>query len=495
MDGYRIASGLLVDGDGWARLGAGERAVGIAWPQYSVGPQGADAAQWQVRSCDIDDDEVHVELMTQRLRATVRHSVVGRIWRLRATLQNTGPVPLSVSQVSLDLAPGQGQAWVWGGGAEALVSLASSVEPGRPWALVLRRGQLTDTAGRLVWLASGQGLDPGQRLVLDLDGRRCPDWESVWDWLPSWLPGPAVSRPLPVELRLPDAAVSAPDCEVVEDGWVTLVNGVGQQRVSVRGAFGEVSLDVAFAPSLRSTVQTMSRQLARLAREVPGAIVQAEGTSPDRRAQAMDRTARRLLVLQASRDQVPEQDLVRGWLLDGVTHLLVTGGLPGPSTIAALAGEVQRGDGQAEAALADAMAVLAPLPGMGLALSRAWAALWGSGAEVASVRAALERVQRDAGSDPLSQIERYLLTGRGDEEWVLGCWEGLLGGGLPGRRDPELDPTELAQLVAATGLLPESGTRRGGAVLAAAQVATRRLLARYPQDPDVLAWLVLAQQD
>jgi len=26
-------------------------------------------------------------------------------------------------------------------------------------------------------------------------------------------------------------------------------------------------------------------------------------------------------------------------------------------------------------------------------------------------------------------------------------------------------------------------------------VATRRLLARYPQDPDVLAWLVLAQQD
>ena len=127
--------------------------------------------------------------------------------------------------------------------------------------------------------------------------------------------------------------------------------------------------------------------------------------------------------------------------------------------------------------------------------SASGAALWGSGAEVALVRAALERVQRDAGPDPLSQIERYLLTGRGDEEWVLGCWEGLLGGGLPGRRDPELDPTELAQLVAATGLLPESGTRRGGAVLAAAQVATRRLLARYPQDPDVLAWLVLAQQD
>ncbi|MDO5287471.1 MAG: hypothetical protein Q4G45_11730 [Actinomycetia bacterium] len=493
MNRYVIAPDLVVEADGVARLGPEEPALGISWPQCTVGPDGADSLTWQVRTCDTDDDEVYVELVAGSLRATLRQSVVAGTWRLRASLHSTGPEPVTVSAVSLRLDPGQGLVRVWGAGAAGLVALASSDQPGRPWALVLRRGQLTDTAGRLVWLPDGTRLDPGQRLVLDLDGRRCLDWESVGDRLPSWLPVDAVTLPQPVELRLPDAAVSALDCEVVEDGWATLITGSGRAQVAVRGSFGEVGLELSFAPSVRTAAQSLARQLARLAREVPGAILQSDGTGPERRAQALERTARRLLVLQASRAQVREQDLVRGWLLDGVTHLLVTGGQPGASTIAALAGEVQRGDGQAEAVLLEAVPVLPDEPGLGLTLSRAWVALWGAGAEVDVVRAAMERLR--PGSDPVSQVEHHLLTGSGHEQQVLGRWEGLLGGGLPGRLHPEPEPTETARLVAATALLPESGDRRAGPVLVAAEIASRRLLAAYPDDPDVLAWLLLAQRD
>ncbi len=499
MDAYVIERGLIVRDDGSACLGLGQPSLAVSWPRHAIGSSGSDQLDWRAVTTGADDTEVEIELEALDLRASLRHTVTGDRWRVRATLRNAGLAPVSVSGASVDVSAGLGQAWVWGGGAAAAVVLAAGPDASRPWALSLRRGELTDEGGELRWLSSGETLAPGQRVVLELDGVACPDWgAAAWNALPSWLPTTALREGEGLELALPDAAVQAPECEVTEDEAVTTVSGTGRRRVVVSGSFGRVSLDADFAPSLTAAVRATSRQLARLVREVPGAVLQADGTGPDDRARALDRAARRLLVLQAAREHGAEQDIVRGWLLEGVTHLVVTGGVVGASTVAALAGEVQRrGDVQAQTALLEAVAHLDAAPGMGLVLTRAWVALWGAGVDVAPVRTALEAVLASPDDSDLARIERQLLQRDGTTEAdLLGRWQGMLGAGLPGRGLPAVDPVGMARLVATSSLITDAGAS-GAAndVVTAAETVALRLLAGHGDDPDVLSWLVLAQRD
>jgi hypothetical protein len=99
--------------------------------------------------------------------------------------------------------------------------------------------------------------------------------------LPAWLPPLAVRGGEPIDLALPDAGVVATGCTVGEGADGTEIHGEGLQQVSVHGAFGEVHLELAFAPALTEAVDAAARQVARLVREVPGAVYQVDDTGPD----------------------------------------------------------------------------------------------------------------------------------------------------------------------------------------------------------------------
>ena len=474
-------------GDGSARVGARGPAIGIVLPRHAIGGEGSDVLVWQPRATR-GTDEVETEYVAGPFRAVVQHDFADSSWRLRASLSNSSDDPISVSQVLLDIHPGDGQAWVWAAGAAGLVVLITPDEG--LWALSLRRGSLTREGGDVVWLDSGTSLAPGRRVVLELVGRRCKGWDEVASMLPPWLPSLAVRGGEPVDLALPDAGVIAEGCSIIEGPEGTEIRGAGLQQVRVHGAFGEVTLELAFAPALTEAADAAARQVARLVREVPGAVHQADGTGPDGRARALDRTARRLIILQSAHSD-EAADRVRGWLLMGVTDLLQTGGIAGPFTLAALAGELQRRDDPlALQTLLDAIPDADAVPGAVLALMRVWAVLWGLGQDPEPVRQALAWVLAQPVRTRLERIEHALV--RGDAQ-AANELLAVLGGGLPGAPVPVPEVWETAYAVALASLVRDEDPA-APRVVQAAELVARWLTARDPSDADVLAWLLLGER-
>ena len=481
MDDDTVVPGLAEDGS--VRIGADGPGLRVVLPRHAVGAEGSDALDWTSRTV-VDDDEIAIDSTYGSLRAAVRHEVSTSTWRVRVSLANGTGDEVSFSHARLAVDPGTGQAWVWAAGVTGLVVLESE---GELWALSLRQGRLVREADETSWLPDGTTVPAGRRVILELAGRRCADWDEVASLLPSWLPGLTVRGDEPVDLKLPDAGVVAAECSVLEGPGSTEIRGDGLRRVLVHGAFGEVALECAFAPSLADAVAQGARQLARMVREVPGAVHQLDDTGPSTRARGLERTARRLILLQSAHSH-DAADAVRGWLLEGVSDLLHSGGTPGPFAVAALAGEVQRRDDpQALRTLLDALPEVDVEPGIVLALTRVWAVLWGLGHDPEPVRQALAWVLSRPGSTRLEAIEQAVVGGRPDGPVQLLA---ALGGGLPGAAVPAREPWQDAYAVALVSLVGDDAPDRFRLVQAA-EVAARRVTAGHPDDPDVLAWLLL----
>jgi hypothetical protein len=111
--------------------------IGIVLPRHAIGAEGPTALEWQARTTT-DTDEVETEYVSGSLRAVVQHDFAESSWRVRASLANSSDEPISVSQVLLDVHPGDGQAWVWAAGSAGLVVLVT--RDGDLWAFSLRRG-------------------------------------------------------------------------------------------------------------------------------------------------------------------------------------------------------------------------------------------------------------------------------------------------------------------------------------------------------------------
>ena len=474
-------------GDGSVRCGSSGPAIGIVLPRHSIGAEGSDVLEWHARTTT-GADEVETEYVAGALRAVLQHDASETSWRVRASLDNSSDEPISVSQVRLDIRPGDGLAWVWGAGAAGLVVLVT--RDGGLWGFSLRRGTLRRECEDVVWLDAGTTLAPGRRTTFELVGRRCHGWDEVASMLPAWLPPLAVRGGEPVDLALPDAGVVAAGCSILEAPDGTEIRGAGVQQVNVHGVFGEVDLELAFAPTLADAVDRAGRQVARLVREVPGAVHQLDGTGPDERARGLDRTARRLVLLQSAHSQ-EAADVVRGWLLTGMTDLLQAGGTPGPFSLAALAGEIQRRDDpQALQALMDAVPTAEAEPGMVLALTRVWAVVWGLGQDPEPVRQALAWVSSQPARTRLEALEHALVAGdRAAAPELLA----VLGAGLPGAPVPLSEAWQQAYAVALASLVTDEDQSAPRLVQAAEMVA-RRLTARDPHDPDVLAWLLLGER-
>lgn len=472
----------------WAEgAGLGDDApwVDLLLPRHAVGPWGSDALEWEARTTT-DEDEFETEYVSGPLRAVVQHTLFRGTWRVRASIANTGVDPVSLSRASLVVDARPGQAWIWAAGSAGLVIVDHDTSG--VWALALRRGSLTPDGDDTVWLEAGTTVEAGRRVTVELVGGRCRGWDEVSTMLPAWLPPLAVRGDEPVDLALPDAGVVAPGCSVDEGPDGTEIRGTGLKRVSVRGAFGEVTLELAFAPTLTEAVTASARRLAGRVGE------QREGAGPvtglGGRADSLDRTARHLVVLQAARSHEAADTVAWGLVPDAV-NLVRDGGRIGPFTAAALAGEAQRRDDEdALVALLGALPDVKAEPGMALALTRVWAALWGLGRDPAPVREALARLSAQPVRTRLQEVERRLMAG---DPAAARRLLGALGGGLPGRSSPTGEPWEAAYAVALASLVTEDDPA-GPAVVQAAELVARRLTAADPENADMLAWLLLGER-
>lgn len=483
MDNVGRVPGLAADGS--VRIGADGPGIVVVLPRHAVGSEGSDALDWTSRTI-VDEDEIAIDSTSGSLRAAVRHEISTSTWRVRVSLANGTGDDVSFSRAHLVVDPGDGQAWVWAAGVSGLLVLEVA---GELWALSLRQGRVVRELDEICWLPDGTTVPAGRRVILEMSGRRCVDWEDVASLLPNWLPPLTVRGDEPVDLKLPDAGVVAAECSVFEGPESTEIRGDGLRRVLIHGAFGEVSLDCAFSPSLADAVAHGARQLARMVREVPGAVHQMDDTGPTTRARGLERTARRLILLQSAHSH-DAADLVRAWLLEGVSDLLHSGGTPGPFAVAALAGEVQRRDDpQALHTLLAALPEVDTEPGIVLALTRVWAVLWGLGHDPEPVRQALAWVLSRPGGTRLEAIEHAVAGGRPDGPVQLLA---ALGGGLPGGPFPARDAWQDAYAVALVSLVGDDAPDRLRLVQAA-EVAARTVTAANPGDPDVLAWLLLGE--
>lgn len=480
-------AGIEADADGSVRLGTHGPRLSIRLPRHAIGPDGSDTIAWSMRTTR-DPDEVETVCLAGSVRATIRHELAPDSWRVRVAADNTSDDALSLSRATVEIDPGDGTSWVWAAGSAGLVVLASD-PPVDLWALALKQGQLTRADDQVAWIQDGVQLAAGSRLVMELSGRRLDGWEEVGALLPAWLPGLAVRGGEPVDFALPDAGFVAADCAIGEGSGSTEISGEGLQYVSVRGSFGELELELAFAPRFEEAVEASARQIARLVVQMPGAVHQLDGTGPRTRSRGLERTARRLVVLQAAHSDAAA-DVVRGWLLEGVTDLLQSGGLPGPFALAALAGELQRRDDpQALRALLDSLPEVESEPGMLLALTRVWAALWALGHDPEPVRQTLAWAMAQPSASRLEAIERGLVSGAPDAPVRLLA---ALGGGMPGDPLPARESWESAYAVALASLVSDDSPDRPRLVQAA-EVTARRVTARDAGDPDVLAWLLLGE--
>lgn len=474
-------------GDGFVRIGIADSMIGIALPQSCIGTAGADFLTW-VSSTTIDKDEVETEHLAQPLKALVHHDFAGGGWRIRASLHNTSEQPVSVPRVAVQVQPGDGQAWVWAAGAAGLVVL-STHELGT-WAFTLQRGSLTREDSGLYWLDDGTTLEPGRRVIFELIGRQCRNWNEIGAMLPSWLPPLAVRGGEPIDLVLPDAGLVAPGCTIVERPDGTELRGEGRQLVQVNGAFGEVNLELAFAPQLQDAVGETARQIAAQVSEVPEAVQGEDAPKGKSALQSAEAAARRLIILQSVRTDEVEGD-VRGKLLEEVIQHARSGETVGPFTLAALAGEVQRrADPIILGLLVDVLQKVSPEPGIVVALMRVWAVLWGLGTDPDPVRHALDQLLSQPASTRLGKIEHGL--GRGEQAAITELFMAL-GGGLPGTVMPVPQAWEVAYTVALASLVGETDPQ-APSVVQAAEIVARRLTAQDPNDPDVLAWLLLGER-
>ncbi|HSN12377.1 MAG TPA: hypothetical protein VLS51_09740, partial [Propionibacteriaceae bacterium] len=393
----------------------------------------------------------------------------------------TGTDSVSLSRGRLVLAPRAAWAWVWAAGSAGLVAVDDDQRG--LWALGLRRGSLSRDGDDTVWLESGTTLEPGRRVTVELVGGAFGGWDGVSSLLPAWLPPLAVRGGEPVDLALPDAGVVAPECAVDEGPEGTEIRGAGRRTVAVRGAFGEVTLELSFARPLAEAVQAAA---TRLGLEEPKPSTAAS----DGRAAILDRTARRLVVLQAAHSH-EAADTVALSLVPAAVELVREEAATGPFTLVALLGEVQRRDDQdALETLLDALPFVQAEAGMALALTRVWAALWGLGRDPEPVREALARVSTPGEGTRLQGVERELITGDRDAARRL---LSALGGGLPGSPSPPRHPWETAYAVALASLVADDDPG-GPSVVQAAEVVARRLTAAHQEDADVLAWLLLGER-
>ena len=118
------------------------------------------------------------------LRAAVRHGEYVDV-AVRVSLANGTGDEVSFSHARLAVDAGTGQAWVWAAGVSGLVVLESE---GELWALSLRQGRLVREADETSWLPDGTTVPAGRRVILELAGRRCADWDESPP-ASCWLPG------------------------------------------------------------------------------------------------------------------------------------------------------------------------------------------------------------------------------------------------------------------------------------------------------------------
>ncbi len=481
MDGYERAGGITIGVDGSCAFGdAGLQLVPML-PAVAITERGAQVLDWVRTHVDVDPDTIEVEFHAGALRAIIRHGFDQERWRLRIVIRNLGADDASLTAGLLGLVGGH--AWVWAAGNAGLVALATDEELGSPWAWRLTRGSLERLGDEVRWLAPGIVVGVADRYVFEMDGGRQASWAECEGLLPAWLPS-LTADPLErvVTVNLPDAVVSAPDCDVTTSDGVTTIAGTRRALAEVHGAFGRVDLDLDFPPSWEVVVDRLtdahaSRLLSKTHVEAPRA-----GHHPLEELGAW-------MLLWASNGTETPPDVV-DLFLDEVEETLDAASI-GTLAMAALVVLADREPGRAVPLLDQAVGRVRPAVGMTVALSRAWASAWARGADIAPIESALRMIVAMAPAGGLASLEAAVLTpGREDE--AVQALTAMVGGGLPGAQLPRRSDVELAQAVAIGSLIPfESETVK--LLKRALDDVSARL--RSSTDPQVVALLALARTD
>ncbi len=138
----------------------------------------------------------------------------------------------------------------------------------------------------------------------------------------------------------------------------------------------------------------------------------------------------------------------------------------------------------------DAVPTAEAEPGMVLALTRVWAVMWGLGQDPEPVRQALAWVSSQPSRTRLEAVEHALVAG---DRAAVPELLAVLGAGLPGGPVPLTEVWQQAYAVALASLVPDQD-QAAPRLVQAAEIVARRLTARDPDDPDVLAWLLLGER-
>ncbi len=407
---------------------------------------------WSNPHVTVTDGEVEIVRTSPNLAWTLRHHVTDAVWTLRGVL--VADEPATVGEAHLRVSPRDGSAWVWAAKGTALVVLADEAE--RPVVFRLRRGRLTPSpfadVDQFRWLETGA--DVRRFALVELSAVRCESWAGAFAMLPAWLPNLALPYGDQLLLSLPDDAVTGPDVDTNDDGYVQ-VETWGPTTVDVVGVSGDLRLDVDFAPP-------MSELLGMSAREI------VSGAWPGR-AERMptDELAARVIVLLADgRADTDAYDVFTAELAERPDHSSLR-------TVALTRAAVAIPERALLDALDDALRALAGPESRTVVMAVLRAALWSP--EVTDlVRRATPRQP-----DPAESVET--LAAR-------------LGGGLPGRSG-SADVVALARsaacLSAADAALDPDHWPMSAATIV--EHTSRRLRSAAPWRPEVLAWLSIAQ--
>lgn len=452
--------------------------LGVGLPAFAVGATGSGPLTWLPGTFEADEDEVRVGLAAGPLRATVRHHVYEGQYDLRLTIANVSDVPVTVSGAVLEPRPGATRWWwVWAAGAAAVLAVGS--HDLAPIAVRLRAGQLGGGPDGLTWVQPGARIEAGGRVYADLRAVPCQSWPDVDGFVPHWLPQLVPPPGYTVTFARPDAVISSPDGEVIEDGTEVCVGGRGPVRIHVDEAGRRLDL-----------VADLSMDIAEAAEGAVAAVGPVRGEADA----VVLLAAEHLTARYGPADEVQEaQEILTQRLRQDVED-----GRPlDPFGVAALAQELARDPELA----ARAMRACRPGPGMGIALARVWTHMTLQGADVTGIgRLAATLADGTGARDWLTGLEWDLLVAPPHSERRLPRLMLLLGAGLPGDMLGPVDgvpvtPLTQARAVAVASLLPDTATLSQSWPTSIEQAATltgRRLLSRHPDDLRVLGWLLLA---